>query len=225
MAQLKIVIGNKKYSSWSLRGWLAVKHTGEPFDEIVVPLDQPTTREHLLRHSPSGRVPVLIDGDTMVWDSLAICEYLSERFPQRRMWPEDRKARALARSISAEMHAGFQNLRNDLCMKIVESIPTSSFRPEVKEEIQRILSIWTDCRQRYGRNKPFLFGDFTIADPKAGSATLVAVRAAGRTDRFFRTFVERRRECLLRPIPLRLRRTATLEYVRNRVFDDGLHGL
>ena len=164
MAQLKIVIGNKKYSSWSLRGWLAVKHTGEPFDEIVVPLDQPTTREHLLRHSPSGRVPVLIDGDTMVWDSLAICEYLSERFPQRRMWPEDRKARALARSISAEMHAGFQNLRNDLCMKIVESIPTSSFRPEVKEEIQRILSIWTDCRQRYGRNKPFLFGDFTIAD-------------------------------------------------------------
>jgi len=164
MAQLKIVIGNKKYSSWSLRGWLALKHTGEPFEEILVPLDQPSTREQLLRHSPSGRVPVLMDGDTVLWDSLAICEYLSERFPQRRMWPEGRKARALARSISAEMHAGFQNLRNDLCMKIVESIPTLSFRPEVKEEIRRILSIWTDCRQRYGGDKPFLFGDFTIAD-------------------------------------------------------------
>jgi len=164
MAQLKIVIGNKKYSSWSLRGWLALKHTGEPFEEILVPLDQPSTREQLLRHSPSGRVPALMDGDTVVWDSLAICEYLNERFPQRRMWPEERKARALARSISAEMHAGFQNLRNDLCMKIVESIPTLNFRPEVKEEIRRILSIWTDCRQRYGGNKPFLFGDFTIAD-------------------------------------------------------------
>ena len=164
MAQLKIVIGNKKYSSWSLRGWLALKHTGEPFEEILVPLDQPSTREQLLRHSPSGRVPALMDGDTVVWDSLAICEYLNERFPQRRMWPEERKARALARSISAEMHAGFQNLRNDLCMKIVESIPTSSFRPEVKEEIRRILSVWTDCRQRYGGNKPFLFGGFTIPD-------------------------------------------------------------
>ena len=164
MAQLKIVIGNKKYSSWSLRGWLALKHTGEPFEEILVPLDKPSTREQLLRHSSSGRVPVLIDGDTTVWDSLSICEYLGERFPHRRMWPEDRKARALARSISAEMHSGFQNLRNDLTMKIVESIPTQSFRPEVKEEIRRILSIWTDCRQRFGGSKPFLFGDFGNAD-------------------------------------------------------------
>ncbi len=164
MAQLKIVIGNKKYSSWSLRGWLALKHVGVPFEEILIPLDQPNTQEQIARYSPSGRVPTLIDGDVVVWDSLAICEHLNERFPDRHLWPADRKARAVARSISAEMHSGFQNLRNDLSMKIVESIPTSTFRPEVKEEIRRIIAIWTDCRQRFAGGKPFLFGDFSNGD-------------------------------------------------------------
>jgi len=164
MAQLKIVIGNKKYSSWSLRGWLVLKQIGVPFEEILIPLDQPNTQEQIARYSPSGRVPTLIDGDVVVWDSLAICEHLNERFPDRHLWPADRKARAVARSISAEMHSGFQNLRNDLSMKIVESIPTSTFRPEVKEEIRRIIAIWTDCRQRFAGGKPFLFGDFSNAD-------------------------------------------------------------
>jgi glutathione S-transferase len=164
MAQLKIVIGNKKYSSWSLRGWLTLKQIGVPFEEILIPLDQPNTQEQIARYSPSGRVPTLIDGEVVVWDSLAICEYLNERFPDRHLWPADRKACAVARSISAEMHSGFQNLRNDLSMKIVESIPTSTFRPEVKEEIRRIIAIWTDCRRRFAGGKPFLFGDFSIAD-------------------------------------------------------------
>ena len=164
MAQLKIVIGNKKYSSWSLRGWLVLKQIGVPFEEILIPLDQPNTQEQIARYSPSGRVPTLIDGEVVVWDSLAICEHLNERFPDRHLWPADRKARAVARSISAEMHSGFQNLRNDLSMKIVESIPTSTLRPEVKEEIRRIIAIWTDCRQRFAGDKPFLFGDFSIAD-------------------------------------------------------------
>lgn len=164
MAQLKIVIGNKKYSSWSLRGWLVLKQIGVPFEEILIPLDQPNTQEQIARYSPSGRVPTLIDGEVVVWDSLAICEHLNERFPDRHLWPADRKARAVARSISAEMHSGFQNLRNDLSMKIVESIPTSTFRPEVKEEIRRIIAIWTDCRQRFAGGKPFLFGDFSNAD-------------------------------------------------------------
>jgi glutathione S-transferase len=164
MSQLKIVLGNKKYSSWSLRGWLVLKHVGVPFEEILIPLDQPNTQELIARYSPSGRVPTLIDGEVVVWDSLAICEYLNERFPDRHLWPADRKARAVARSISAEMHSGFQNLRNDLSMKIVESIPTSCFRPEVKEEIRRIIAIWTDCRQRFAGGKPFLFGDFSIGD-------------------------------------------------------------
>jgi glutathione S-transferase len=164
MAQLKIVIGNKKYSSWSLRGWLALKHVGVPFEEILIPLDQPNTQERIARYSPSGKIPALIDGEVVVWDSLAICEYLNERFPDRHLWPADPKARALARSISAEMHSGFQNLRNDLSMKLVESIPTSTLRPEVKEEIRRIIAIWTECRQRFAGDKPFLFGDFSSAD-------------------------------------------------------------
>src|SRR6516164_5477387 len=158
MAQLKIVIGNKKYSSWSLRGWLALKHTGEPFEEILVPLDQPSTREQLLRHSPSGRVPVLIDGDTVVWDSLAICEYLNERFPDRNLWPKDATARAMARSVSAEMHSGFFALREHLPMKFRETFPSKPLRPDVKADISRILQLWNDCRSRFGAGGPFLFG-------------------------------------------------------------------
>ena len=101
MPTLKIVLGNKNYSSWSLRPWLVLKHLGAPFEEQVIPLDQPSTAEQIRKLSPSGRVPVLIDGDTAVWDSLAICEYLAERFPERRLWPQDAKARAMARSVSA----------------------------------------------------------------------------------------------------------------------------
>jgi len=168
MTALKIVLGNQNYSSWSLRPWLALKHLGVPFEEVVIPLDQPHTREEILRFSPSGRVPALLDGDLTVWDSLAICEYLHEKFPERHLWPADGKARATARSVSAEMHSGFAALRQDLPMKFRESLPMQSFRAEVKQDIERIVEIWTQCRRRFGGGQPFLFGAFSIADAMYG---------------------------------------------------------
>lgn len=160
---LKIVVGNKKYSSWSLRGWLGVKLSGAPFEEIVVPLDMPETAENIRKHSPSGRVPCLIDGSTSVWDSLAICEYLAEKFPQAGLWPADPALRALARSVSAEMHSGFVDLRNDCSMRIVETRPYKPLRAEVQRDVDRIVAIWEECLRRSGG--PSLFGQKpTIAD-------------------------------------------------------------
>ncbi len=164
MPTLKIVLGNKNYSSWSLRPWLVLKHLGARFEEQVIPLDQPSTAEQLRKFSPSGRVPVLIDGDTVVWDSLAICEYLHERFPDRSLWPKDAKARAMARSVSAEMHSGFSALRQHLPMKFRETFPLRPLQPDVRADIARILQLWSDCRVRFGGGGPFLFGAFSIAD-------------------------------------------------------------
>jgi len=164
MPTLKIVLGNKNYSSWSLRPWLVLKHLGARFEEQVIPLDQPSTAEQIRKFSPSGRVPVLIDGDTVVWDSLSICEYLHERFPERNLWPKDAKARAMARSVSAEMHSGFPALRQHLPMKLRETFPPKALQPDVKADISRILQLWSDCRSRFGATGPFLFGAFTIAD-------------------------------------------------------------
>jgi len=153
---LKIVVGNKKYSSWSLRPWLVLKHAGLPFEEIVVPLDMPDTAENIRKYSPSGRVPALIDGDLTVWDSLAISEYLNEKFPDKALWPKDPAQRARARSVAAEMHSGFANLRTDCSMKIVQQVPHKELRPETQAEVGRIVSIWEDCLKRSGG--PFLFG-------------------------------------------------------------------
>ena len=153
---LKIVVGNKKYSSWSLRGWLGVKLAGVPFEEIVVALDMPDTAQNIRRYSPSGRVPSLIDGEVNVWDSLAICEYLADKFPKAGLWPADPAQRALARSASAEMHSGFANLRNDCSMKITETKPYKPLRPEVQAEVARIVELWEDCLRRSGG--PYLFG-------------------------------------------------------------------
>ncbi len=164
MPKLKIVLGNKNYSSWSLRPWLVLKHLGVPFDEVVVPLDQPSTREEILKYSPSGRVPALVNGDLVVWDTLAICEYLNELFSDRKLWPTDSAARATARSVSAEMHSGFQALRQDLPMKFRESVPGIAIRAEVKQDIDRILALCADCRRRFGAGGPFLFGAYGIAD-------------------------------------------------------------
>jgi glutathione S-transferase len=160
---LKIVVGNKKYSSWSLRGWLALELTGAPFEEIVVPLDMPDTAENIRRYSPSGRVPALIDGSITVWDSLSIGEYLHEKFPEKRLWPQEAARRAHARSISAEMHSGFANLRNDCSMRIVEERPYKPLREETQAEVERIVAIWSECLQKYGGR--FLFGKtFCLAD-------------------------------------------------------------
>ena len=152
---LKIVLGNKKYSSWSLRPWLALKITGAPFEEQVVPLDMPDTAQNIRKYSPSGRVPALIDGALTVWDSIAICEYLNEKFPQADLWPSDAAQRARARSVSAEMHSGFMNLRNDCSMRIVEQRPYKPLRAETQADVDRIVAIWNECLEKGG---PWLFG-------------------------------------------------------------------
>src|SRR5437660_974798 len=153
---LKIVLGNKKYSSWSLRPWLVLKQTGAPFEEVMVPLDMPDTAENIRRYSPSGRVPALIDGSRTVWDSLAICEYLHETFPEKELWPADTGQRALARSVSAEMHSGFAHLRNDCAMRIVEQRAYQPLRAETQADVDRIVQIWNECLRQSGG--PLLFG-------------------------------------------------------------------
>lgn len=165
MADLTIYLGNKNYSSWSLRPWLVLKHTTVAFDEVVIPLYQPGSRETTLKYSPSGRVPALRHGDVTVWESLAICEYLAESFPNFELWPQDQAARACARAVSAEMVAGFRALREHLPMNVRSSFPGRGLTPEVQADINRIMAIWRDCRTRFGEGKgEFLFGQFTIAD-------------------------------------------------------------
>ena len=164
MSDLTLVIGNKAFSSWSLRPWLALKRTGQPFGEIVIPLREPGTAARIREHSPTGRVPCLRHGDRVIWDSLAICEYLAETFPGAALWPADAHARAVARSVSAEMHSGFAALRTHMSMDL------KAFRPGVgrnagsEADIARIFALWRDTRARFGAGGPFLFGDFSIAD-------------------------------------------------------------
>ena len=159
---LKLVIGDRNYSSWSLRPWLVIKQMGLPFEEIPVRLRETGTKAEILKHSPSGKVPCLIDGDTTVWDSLAICEYLAEISPS--LWPSDRKERAEARSICAEMHSGFGALRHSMPMEIHVSKPFDARSAEVNADIARIVSIWESCRTRFEERGPFLFGQFSIVD-------------------------------------------------------------
>ena len=163
MADFTLVVGNQNYSSWSLRPYLALKHVGAPFELVVVPLRHGDTSERIKRQSPSGRVPALRHGDLVVWDSLAICEYLAERFPSAGLWPADSAARAVARSISAEMHSGFTALRNTLPMNI-RAERRKEIPEDVAADIARIREIWRDTRQRFGEGGRFLFGAFTIAD-------------------------------------------------------------
>lgn len=164
MDKFVFVSGNKTYSSWSLRPWLALKHTGAPFDEIVVPLYVPGYKAKLLAHSPAGKVPVLKHGASLIWDSLAICEYLAEQFPQARLWPADAAARALARSASAEMHAGFAAIRSAMPFNCRASGRRVASSPELESEILRVQNLWRECRERYGREGPWLLGHFTVLD-------------------------------------------------------------
>ena len=163
MTPLTLVIGNKNYSSWSLRPWLAMKQAGLDFVEVRIPLDTPETRARISRYSPSGRVPVLIHDDLTIWDSLAICEYLAEQFPGHGL-PEDRAARAIARSVSAEMHSGFSNLRQHMPMDCRARLPGQGRVPGVQSDIDRVTEIWRTCRQQFGAGGDFLFGQFTLAD-------------------------------------------------------------
>jgi glutathione S-transferase len=159
---LTLVIANRNYSSWSLRPWLALKEAGIPFRESRIPLGTVRTREEISKVSPSGRLPVLLDGNLAIWDSLAICEYLAERQPT--LWPAEPTARATARSISAEMHSGFVALRANMPMNCRTLVPGAGRTPEVDRDIGRILAIWEDCRSRHETSGPFLFGRFSIAD-------------------------------------------------------------
>lgn len=159
---LKLVIGDRNYSSWSLRPWLVLKQSGLPFEEISIRLRERNTRTEIFKHSPSGKIPCLVDGGTVVWDSLAICEYIAEKAPS--MWPTDSRSRAEARSISAEMHSGFVALRHVLPMDIAASKPFVARTADVDGDIARIIEIWESCRSRFVDAGPFLFGRFTIAD-------------------------------------------------------------
>jgi len=166
VADLTLVIGNKNYSSWSLRPWLALKKTGLPFREEEVLLRQNETKPHILRHSAGGKVPVLHHGDITVWESLAICEYLSETFPAAGLWPSDKAARAHARAVSSEMHAGFQYLRENMPEDIIHDRRGESRAHLVEDEVSRIAAIWIEARRRWGAkgDGPFLYGAFTNAD-------------------------------------------------------------
>jgi len=162
---LKLVIGNKNYSSWSMRPWLALRANGIAFEEIFIPLyTGEADKQRILGFTHSGKVPALIDGDVTIWDSLAIIEYVAERFPQARLWPEDRASRAHARSISAEMHSGFMALRNECGMNLHRPIRAVGLSADARANVARIQQIWIECRERYGKLGPFLFGSFGAAD-------------------------------------------------------------
>ena len=164
MAAFTLVVGNKNYSSWSLRGWLAARLAGIEFEEQLVRLSEPGSHAELLSHSPAAKVPILKHGPRVVWDSLAIIGYLAEQRPEAGLWPADPDARALARSIAAEMHAGFAALRRHMPMNLRKRLPGRGQGPGVAADIARIDQIWQDCRRRFGVGGPFLFGEPSAAD-------------------------------------------------------------
>jgi glutathione S-transferase len=159
-----LVIGDKNLSSWSLRPWLALKHAHIPFAEERIQLRNPESKAAILAHSPSGKVPALKSNGLVVFDSLAILEYLAERHQELQLWPREVEARALARSISAEMHSGFATLRNEMSMELLARPPTPPVGEELDRDIRRIVAIWRETRTKYGATGPFLFGAFTNAD-------------------------------------------------------------
>ena len=160
---LTLIIGNKNYSSWSMRPWVAMTAFGIPFQEVRVLLDQRDTATKIAAYSACGRVPVLLAGEMTIWDSLAICEYLAEQFPDKHLWPQDVAARAMARCVCAEMHSGFTGLRTDMSMNIKATLPGRGRTAAAQADIGRISEIWEECLSRFGHHQ-FLFGDFSIAD-------------------------------------------------------------
>jgi glutathione S-transferase len=169
---LTLIIGNKNYSSWSFRPWIAMKNAGIAFDEVVISLDAPDFKTRLAPHSGTGKVPVLVDGHgdgqqsaaVTVWESLAILEYLAEKFPEKQLWPGDPAARAHARTVAAEMHAGFAPLRRHCPMNMWRPVKQRDLPDDVAANVRRIDALWVDCRARFGAGGPFLFGAFGAAD-------------------------------------------------------------
>ena len=161
---ISLIIGDKAWSSWSLRPWLALKAAGLPFTEVMIRLNQPDTQQRILDHNPAGKVPVLRHGSLLVWESLAIAEYIAELAPKAGLWPDDLRQRAKARSVSHEMHAGFADLRRNLPMDIPSSHPGLRHVAVARHDIDRVIAIWEDCRRSNPAGGPFLFGRFSIAD-------------------------------------------------------------
>jgi glutathione S-transferase len=161
---LTLVIGNKNYSSWSMRPWIAMRGLSIPFEEDVIPLYESGSAERILAYSPARKVPILIDGEVRVWESLAILEYLAEKFPQAGVWPSSAAARAHARVLAAEMHAGFMPLRRECPMNMWRPPERKALSPEAQASVRRIDEMWADCRKRFGADGPFLFGRFCAAD-------------------------------------------------------------
>jgi len=163
-----LVIGNKNQSSWSMRPWLLLRQAGITFEEQVLLFETPGWRDAIVKHSPTGRVPVLRHGELAVWDSLAICEYVADSFPEAKLWPDDRAERAVARAVSAEMHSGFPNMRREMSMDVTARFPARPRSHETDGEVARVLAIWSECRARASSRAPdagpFLFGRFSIAD-------------------------------------------------------------
>ncbi len=164
MSDLKLVIGNKNFSSWSLRGWLLAKQSGLEFREEPLWLDEDEDRAQRRRHSPVGKVPILHDGDFAVWDSLAIAEYLNELAPDAGLWPAERRARARARSLCAEMHSGFTGLRTQMPMNCSARKPFRDRGPEAAADVERIAAMWAETRAEFGGDEPYLFGSWCAAD-------------------------------------------------------------
>jgi glutathione S-transferase len=160
---LELIIGTRKWSTWSLRPWLALKRTGASFSETLITLREVGVTESIAKYSPSGRVPVLREGDLVVWDSLAICEYLADRFPEAHLWPKDLERRTVGRAAAAEMHSGFPSLRGECPMDIgLRTI--ADLAEATRDDIRRIVGLWRDLRGRYGAGGPFLLGPWSIAD-------------------------------------------------------------
>ncbi|CAA6603152.1 Glutathione S-transferase [Rhodospirillaceae bacterium LM-1] len=164
MSTYTLVIGNFNTSSWSLRPWLGLKVAAIPFHAETVNLRAPDAKAQILKHSPSGKVPVLLHHGLAIWESLAILEYIAERHPEDQLWPQDEKTRAIARSVCCEMHSGFATLRKNCPMDIMGRPANHEGVDIAKDDIQRIQSLWEECRSRFGKGGPFLFGKFSIAD-------------------------------------------------------------
>ncbi|WP_414707374.1 glutathione S-transferase family protein [Rudaea sp.] len=185
-----LVIGSKNYSSWSLRAWLLLRQFDVAFTEIKLPLDTPEFYARIGDYSPAGRVPVLIDGEVRVWDSLAICEYANECFLDGRAWPADRTTRAWARAISAEMHSGFTALRAALPMNCRKRVATPPLSVEAQRDVERVAAIWREARERHAGEGPFLFGKFSIADAMYAPVVLRFISYAIELDASARAYVE-----------------------------------
>ena len=191
MPKLVLVIANKNYSSWSLRPWMALTMAGIPFDEKMVRFGEPQFGQEIRKISPAGRVPVLLHGKLVIWDSLAILEYLAEIFPGKNLWPKSKAARAMARSVSNEMHSGFSSLRNACPMNIRRPPKPVEMSEATKSDVARIETLWRDCRRTYGKGGKFLFGKFSIADamyaPIVSRFETYAIPVAGDTRAYMAT--------------------------------------